>query len=498
MHKRGSGVLLHIVSLPSPYGIGDLGPSAFQFADFLSQSRQCFWQVLPLNPTGPEHDFSPYSSFSTHALNPLLISPDVLYEEGYIQKSDLVTFTDINPHKVSYKKAFQYKNKLLKQAFSISYNRGLNSEFELFCHQHQKWLDEHALFVALSSKFADTPWNSWPVEIRERDHSALKNFSDSLKLDILQEKFIQFLLSHQWIRLKRYCHEKGVQLIGDLPMFVSFDSVDVWANKQNFKINSQNQTAFFAGAPPDRFNQSGQVWHTPVYNWDIMKSHNYDWWITRFSRSFELFDILRIDHFRGFVAYWEISADHADATRGYWQSVPVEHFFNTLFKHFFCFPVIAEDLGTITSDVRETMIRLNLPGTKVLLFAFENDDPDHPYLPHNYSKNCMACTGTHDTNTIKGWFEDDASERERERLFRYIGEKVSSETVNWKSIQIQMVSAADMVIFPLQDIIGQGSSCRMNIPGARKDNWQYRFTYNQVTQTMIERLGEMTVIYGRT
>lgn len=497
MHKRGSGILLHISSLPSPYGIGDLGPNAYRFADFLAQTNQCFWQVLPLSPTSPRHNFSPYSSISTHAFNPLLLSPDLLYKDNYISKSDLIIYPDQNPNKVSYSDALTHKSKLIEIAFSTAQKKGPSTEFDHFCHTHKSWLDDHAIFTALSSHFQNQPWGSWPMQIQNRQTEALNDLRATLHIQIQKEKFSQFLLQNQWNTLKEYCHSLGIQLIGDLPMFVSYDSSDVWTNKSFFKLTYSNQPEFYAGAPPDRFNSQGQIWHNPVYNWQNLQNSGYSWWINRFERSFELFDILRIDHFRGLVAFWEIPAILNDATKGYWQHVPVEDFFNTVFKHFYSFPIIAEDLGTITPDVREIMARFQFPGTKVLLFGFDKNNPSHPYLPHNYNKNSMACTGTHDTNTIRGWFEHDAEKAEKDNFCRYIGETPTPENVNWKAIRLLMSSAADMVIFPLQDIIGQGSSSRMNIPGTAKGNWEYRFTFDLITEEIKNRLKEMTFTFGR-
>ena len=498
MNKRGSGVLAHIVSLPSPYGIGDLGPGAYKFVDFLAQTRQSYWQVLPLNPTDPQRDFSPYSSISSFALNPLLISPELLLEQEYIQKSELIELSDTNPHQVNYSRALSLKQTLIDSAFKTARIRGLGSDFSHFCDEHAEWLNDHALYTALTLEHNGRPWNQWPPQLRDRDKRAIEDVAIHLSIPILKEKFIQFLLLQQWIKLKEYCHSRGVQLIGDLPMFVSYESVDVWANRNSFKLNQQLQPFAFAGVPPDQFSIKGQLWHNPVYDWGKLAENGYYWWVQRFSRSFELFDIMRIDHFRGLVAFWEVPADKPDASEGSWVSVPVDDFFNTMFKHFFCFPVIAEDLGTITPDVRETMSRFGFPGTKVLLFAFEGNDPNHPYLPHMYERNCMACTGTHDTQTIRGWFEQDASEKERQCLFQYLGEEFSANEVNWKAIRLLMMSPADMVIFPMQDILGLGSAARMNSPGTNGNNWRWRFKEEMITEEICNRMEKLTTIYGRT
>lgn len=498
MHKRGSGILLHIISLPSPFGIGDMGIEAFRFADFLAQTNQSFWQVLPLNPTDPNSDFSPYSSISSFALNPLLISPHSLKNENLIPAPMIVPFTDSNSCRVDYPKSLSYKMSLLETAFISSQKNGLGSDFKYFCEHNSSWLDNHALFTVLSNHFKSQSWNQWPQPLRDRDPQALSEFLKKNEHLVIKEKYFQYLLMQQWKKLRQYCNDLGIQIIGDLPMFVNYDSVDVWAYRQFFKLNQNLQPTFFSGAPPDRFSPHGQLWHNPVYNWDSMQKDRYSWWIHRFQRSFELFDILRIDHFRGLVAYWETSAEYRDATQGSWQNVPVDDFFNTIFKHFFCFPVIAEDLGTITPDVRETMERFTIPGTKVLLFAFENKNPHHPYLPHNYGKECMACTGTHDTNTIRGWYESDSTEKEQQNFSDYIGAKADSGNINWKAIRLLMSSAADMVIFPLQDILGHGTEARMNTPGTGTGNWRWRFTPDALSEDIKKKLSELTVIYGRS
>lgn len=497
MLKRGSGILLHIVSLPSPFGIGDLGEQAFKFTDFLASAHQSYWQVLPLNPSDSQRDFSPYSSNSSFALNPLFIDPLFLVKLGLIPQSMVQPPSDCNPECVAYEKVTSFKMELLQIAFSQAQKNGLGSDFFQFCEKNASWLDSHALFTALSTHFNYQPWNKWPSALRDRDPQALKEFSSQFQQQIQKEKFCQYLVMQQWQNLHQHCKDVGVQLIGDLPMFVSYDSVDVWANREFFKLDQQLLPSFFAGAPPDRFNSQGQLWHNPVYNWETLKNKKYSFWIDRFRRSFELFDILRIDHFRGLIAYWETPATHQNASGGIWQSVPVDDFFNTVFKHFFCFPVIAEDLGTITPDVREAMSRFQIPGTKVFLFSFENLNPNHPYLPHNYEKNCMACTGTHDTNTIRGWYQQDCSEQERQNLLHYLGMKAGSEIINWKAIRLLMQSAADMVIFPLQDILGYGSEARMNTPGTRKNNWRWRYREEAITAEIHNKLKELTILFGR-
>lgn len=496
MNKRGSGILLHLTSLPSPYGIGDLGPSAYSFVNFLNETAQTYWQILPLNPSDALRGYSPYSTKSSFACNRLLISPDSLVENGHIPRSSITSLIDNNPQAVSYNRSVDFKDTLLDIAFKNASKSGFDKDYLRFCKDQSYWLEDHALFETLSSVY-NASWDKWPNGVRDRDPEAIINAMNRYQKLIEKEKFIQYLFNLQWKALKNYCHEKGIQIIGDLPMFVSFDSADVWANRDLFKLDAQCQPQFFAGVPPDRFSVNGQLWHNPVYNWNIMKSTGYKWWIRRFQRTFDLFDIVRIDHFRGLIAYWEIPASDLTAINGKWESVPVNDFFNTLYKHFYYLPVIAEDLGTITPDVHLTMRVLGFPGTRILLYAFDDDNPMHPYRPHVLPKHCLACTSNHDTSTVRGWFEKEATNEVLQRFFHYIGETASAETVNWKMIKLLMMSSADMVIFPLQDILGLGNEARMNIPGSKDNNWRWRFSWNQVTDFSKNKLYEMTKIYGR-
>lgn len=478
------------------YGIGDLGPSAYHFADFLYETKQSYWQILPLNPVDPFTTYSPYSTRSSFGSNKLVISPELLQRDGLIDNAKSISH-DENPFAVSFSKSNKIKTEILDEAYvNVSQDKKECQKFYHFCNEQKYWLDDHALFEALSRKFKQ-PWSKWPEELRDRKPDAIDTIRDTLAFDIEKEKFVQYVFSLQWKSLKSYCNLKGIQIIGDLPMFVSYDSADVWANRTLFKLNSSLEPSYFAGVPPDRFCSDGQLWHNPVYNWDALKATNYEWWIKRFRRTFDLYDIARVDHFRGLVAYWEIPSDHLNAIHGKWMNVPVSDFFNTVFRHFYHLPVIAEDLGTITPDVHLTMRILGFPGTKVLLFAFDNDDPMHPYRPHVFTKHCMACTGNHDTNTVRGWFEHDASEGDKKRLFTYFGEEFGAEDVAWKMIQLLMMSPADMVLFPMQDILNLGKEARMNIPGTKDNNWRWRFTWEQIDENMKNRLATMSRIYGR-
>lgn len=496
--KRRSGILLHITSLPSPYGIGDIGPGAYRFADFLAEAKQSLWQILPLNPTDPEYHNSPYHTLSAFACNPLFISPELMVQEGLLDKQDSNLCSNYPEGKVDYKQVTEDKRKLFKLAYERFKKQGDNYEYEKFCSENSGWLEDYALFVSLKAHFNGLIWNQWPSEIRDRDPEALKSKRRELHDKIDLEKFIQFLFIQQWLKLKRYCHQRGIDIIGDMPIYVQYDSVDVWVNPEIFKLDNEKKPYVQSGVPPDYFSATGQLWGNPLYRWEALKERGYYWWIERIKHVLSSADLLRIDHFRGLVGYWEVPSVERNALNGRWVEAPALDFFNQLTVRFPDLPIIAEDLGTITPDVREIMQRFQFPGMKVLLFAFGQDDPVHPYLPHNYEKNCVAYTGTHDNNTTRGWFENEATPEEKQRLFKYLGREVKAEEVNWELIRLAMCSVANMVIFPLQDILGLGQEARMNQPATIKGNWLWRLSPEQLTPSHSRRLLEMTEIYGRS
>ncbi len=496
--KRGSGILLHITSLPSPYGIGDMGPSACAFADFLVQARQRIWQVLPLNPTDPAYGNSPYSSMSAFAGNKLLISPDLLIEDGLLSQADLEPVPGFPDGRCDFASVISYKGRLLEQAYRHFIKNGEKREsFDAFCRENGSWLDDFSLFTVIKDHRAGRIWNQWPQELRDRSPRSLETIKKDHYEEMEKERFWQYLFFQQWNRLKAYCGEKGVQLFGDLALYVSFDSADVWTNPGLFKLDRAKRPVFVSGVPPDYFSTTGQLWGNPVYRWDVIRQGGYQWWIRRMIHHLGLFDVLRIDHFRGLVAYWEIPAGEKTAMNGKWVKVPVKDLFKTLRKCLPKLPLVAEDLGLITPDVREVMQCLGLPGMKVLLFAFGEDNPEHPYLPHNYEKDFLVYTGTHDNNTVRGWFEHESSPDERKRLFRYLGREVSVEEVHWELIRLAMMSAANLVIMPMQDILGLGAEARMNRPSVAQGNWEWRVLPEHLTASVSERLREMTETYGR-
>ena len=497
MKIRRSGILLSITSLPSPYGIGDLGPWAYKFVDFLFEAKQGFWQVLPLNPTDPAYDNSPYHSISALASNPLLISPELLAQDGLLTKTEIEPLPNLPREWIDYEAVITHKKRLFHLAYKHFKKSGNQYDYEKFCSKNAYWLEDFALFVALKSHFQGKVWSKWPSEIRDRQPEALLSLKRELQDRIELEKFLQYMFYKQWLSLKDYCHQKNIHIIGDMPIYVDYDSVDVWTNPEIFKLDSEKKAYGVAGVPPDYFSQTGQRWGNPVYKWEVLKKTGYTWWIQRMEHALKFFDIVRIDHFRGFVAYWQIPANEKTAIKGSWVKGPGEEIFKAMLKRFPCLPIIAEDLGVITPDVRELVSRFQFPGMKLLIFAFGPDLPTNPYIPHNYTQNCVVYTGTHDNNTIKGWFEKEITPEDKKRLFQYLGHQVSGEEIHWELIRLAMMSVANTVILPMQDVLGLGEEARMNRPATTSGNWRWRFLPEQLTPEVTRRLLEMTKTYGR-
>ncbi|MCI0694669.1 4-alpha-glucanotransferase [candidate division KSB1 bacterium] len=498
MKNRGSGILLHITSLPSAYGVGDFGPEAYRFADFLTEAQQCFWQFLPLNPTQSMLGHSPYSSHSAFAGNPLLISPELLEQEGILRAADLPRAPSFRDGRVDFPSVIDYKKKLLAAACQQYKGRlAKDHEFEHFCRENAHWLDDYALFAVLKEHFHEAGWDSWPVALRDRDPQALREAEKHFHDQILPKKFVQYLFYRQWFALKNYCKNKNLQLIGDLPIYVSFDSVDVWANPELFKLDEEKRPVVVAGVPPDYFSATGQLWGNPVFNWEKLRETRYAWWAKRLEHNLKLCDIIRLDHFRGFVAYWEVPAGETMAINGKWVEAPVEDFFKIMFRHFPGLKIIAEDLGEITPDVREWIHRLGLPGMRVLMFAFGDDLATNLHAPHNYPENCVVYTGTHDNNTVRGWFKNEAGAETRQKLFQYLGREITGPTVHWEFIRLAMSSVAQMVIIPMQDVLGLGEKARMNFPGKPEGNWGWRLRAGQVTPALAKKLADLAKVYSR-
>lgn len=496
--KRGCGILLHISSLPSVYGIGDFGEGAYRFVDFLAETRQSFWQILPLSPVSSVMSNSPYSSFSAFAGNYLFINPDLLAKEGFISKSDLEGRPSFSNEKVDYNAVGEYKTKILRLAYQKYKNKiGKDKDFQAFYAKNSHWLDDYSLFVAIKEHHNGAMWSNWPKELRDRKKTAIDAIKQKLGERIFLEFFLQYLFFRQWTALKSYCNSKNIKIIGDIPIYVSYDSSDVWVNPKIFKLDEQKKPVFVAGVPPDFFSSTGQLWGNPVYRWDILKKETYSWWIGRFAHNLTLYDIIRVDHFRGFVGFWQVPAEEKTAVKGKWVKVAAKDFFSKLLKHFPHMPLIAEDLGVITDDVREVMHQFNIPGMKLLIFAFDDKPAQHPYMPHNHVKNCLVYTGTHDNNTVRGWFEKEARPEDRGRVLRYIGRDVPPHEIGWEFVRIAMMSVADTIILPLQDVLGLGEEGRMNRPGTTENNWQWRLSADAINPSVVARLKEATEIYGR-
>jgi 4-alpha-glucanotransferase len=503
--QRASGILLHPTSLPGPFGIGDLGDEAFAFIDFLAASGQSLWQVLPLGPTG--YGDSPYQCFSAFAGNALLISPAKLLEDGLLANDDLADVPRSQPSRVDFGPVIDYKKTLLAKAFD-NFQRStagaLRTEFLHFCQTSDWWLEDYGLFRALKEAHGGAAWTSWEEHFAVRNPAALASARQTLHDRVEAEKFFQFLFFKQWSALKSHCRERGVRIIGDAPIFVAGDSADVWSQPEMFKLDSRRQPIVVAGVPPDYFSKTGQLWGNPIYDWRAMQSTGFRWWIDRLRATFQTVDILRIDHFRGFAACWEVPGQDKTAERGQWVEVPGRQLFTTLRNAFGEMPIIAEDLGVITPDVEALRDDFGLPGMRVLQFAFRGDSKTID-LPHNYVRNCVVYTGTHDNDTTVGWFNSKAGagstrsaqdiERERRYCLEYLGSDGSE--IHWDMIRAAWASVADTAVVPLQDVLGLGSRARMNLPASERGNWQWRFRAGSLTKRISDRLRELTELYGR-
>lgn len=496
--KRGSGILLHITSLPSAYGIGDLGPGAYRFAEFLSEAGQHYWQILPLNPTGTYLGNSPYTSYSAFAGNALLISPELLQQAGYLSASDVQDHPQFRDDQVDYHAVVAYKSGLLRKAFqNFQALQKDKSAYDAFCKQNDYWLDDLSLFAALKEHFEEVAWDEWPKELRDREQNAIQEWKEKLNNRMEMSRFFQFVFFEQWSALRRFCNNNQIKIIGDIPIYPSIDSSDAWANPEIFKLDAEKQPVFVAGAPPDYFSKTGQRWGNPVYDWEHLKSTGYKWWIDRIRHNLLLCDIVRVDHFRGFVGYWEIPVEEETAVNGKWVPAPAIDFFNHVIQEIPDFPMIVEDLGLITPDVKEVMKHFGFPGMKVLVFAFGPDLPTNPYAPHNHTTDCVVYTGTHDNNTIRGWYETEATIEDRNRLEEYLGHPVDENNIHREFIRLALASTANLSIIPMQDILGLGSEARMNLPSRTQGNWSWRMLPDAAGKETVQSLLKLTQIYGR-
>lgn len=493
--RRLSGILLHPTSLPGDFGIGDLGPAAYKFVDFLEASGQHLWQTLPLGPVGPTG--CPYQCFSSFGGNTLLISPELLVLDKLLPEDALKDKPDFPEERVDYPLVTEYKDKLFKQAFEIFETLPADSllvqEFEQFKEIACSWLDDYAMFMAIRKEKNEAWWLEWEKKYRKPTKSQKAMIKKELEREIEYECFLQWLFGRQWVELKLYANEHGILMVGDIPIFVAADSADVWAQPKMFQLDSDGFPKVVAGVPPDYFSATGQMWGNPLYDWKYHKKTGYSWWMDRFEDQFTLSDIIRIDHFRGLESYWEIPAGSENAINGKWAPGPGDDFFLKIREVFGeDLPIIAEDLGIITDEVRALRDRFNLPGMKILQFAFEDDDSS--YLPHNHPYNCVCYTGTHDNDTTTGWYQT-APEKARDKVRRYMN--TDGSQISWDFIRTCFGSVAKYAIVPVQDLLCQGSEYRMNVPGVAEGNWSYRVKKGMLNKDIAARLYDVTKLYGR-
>jgi 4-alpha-glucanotransferase len=498
---RSSGVLLHPTSLPGRFGVGDLGVEAFRFVDFLSASGQTFWQIMPLGPTG--YGDSPYSAFSAFAGNTLLVSPERLVEDGLLDAADLRDAPELPAARVEYGKVIDYKRGLLEKAFKnfrAGGDRETRSDYEGFLGFASFWLEDYALFGALKDEHGGE-WHKWPRPLARREPAALQAASLALRERVEAHKFFQFAFFKQWLQLKKYCSERGVRVVGDMPIFVAHNSADVWARPGLFKLRDDGSPSAVAGVPPDAFSETGQLWGNPIYDWDAMRAEGFGWWVERVRETLKLVDVVRVDHFRGFAAFWEVPAEHETAERGRWVKAPGGELFKAMRDALGDPPIIAEDLGTITPDVHALRDESGFPGMRVLQFAF-GGDPRDTHLPHNYASHTVVYTGTHDNDTTVGWYEERAGakddgqlRRELENCLKYLD--TDGEEIHWDFIRAAWASVAVIAVAPLQDVLGLGSGARMNTPASAEGNWAWRFREGALTDELRDRLRDLTKTYGR-
>jgi len=493
--ERSAGILLHPTSLPGPYGIGDLGPEAYRWVDFLAASQTALWQVLPLGPTG--YGDSPYQCFSAFAGNPYLISPQLLVQDGLLHHNDLVNLPPFPAERVDYGMVIPWKLRVLSQAwrrFLTNSTPRLRRAFEAFREEHAVWLEEYALFMALKEAHGGAPWPTWEAALRRREPDALEAARRSLGNSVERQAFYQFLFFRQWDSLKGYAHQSGVRLIGDAPIFVAHDSAEVWARPDLFSLDEYGNPTVVAGVPPDYFSETGQLWGNPLYRWEAHAAEGYAWWLARLRTALKLVDIIRLDHFRGFAGYWEIPAGETTAVNGRWAPGPGAAFFSAVQQALGDLPLIAEDLGEITPDVVALREQFHLPGMKILVFAF-GDDARNPFLPHNYTPNCVVYTGTHDNDTAAGWYQN-APEATRDFARRYLAR--DGHDIAWDLIRAAWSSVAVFALAPMQDLLSLDNRARMNYPSRASGNWQWRMPAGALNEGLRARLAEHNRLYGRT
>lgn len=494
LSERCAGVLLHPTSLPGIYGIGELGEEAYRFVRWLAKAGQRIWQILPLGPTG--YADSPYAAFSAFAGNPMLVSVQRLFDEGLLTGEDFADYPALPAHRVDYGRLIPAKMALLRRAFERWRSQATDSQraqFQKFCEEQARWLEDFALFMALKARHQDRAWIEWEEGFALRRPNALQYARQHLAEEIDFHRFVQYLFFQQWFALKRYANQQGVRILGDMPIFVALDSADVWAQPDLFWLDRRGEPLYVAGVPPDYFSPTGQRWGNPLYRWSVMRAQGYRWWVDRFRWTLQLVDIVRVDHFRGFAAYWRVPASEPTAVNGKWVRAPGKRLFQILLSELGPLPVVAEDLGFITPDVVRLRVGLGFPGMRVLQFAFDGN-PDNPYLPYNYDPNTVVYTGTHDNNTVVGWFHS-LEEGLRALVSEYIGHV--GEGIHWGMIRLAYSSVARVAIVPLQDWLGLGSEARMNVPGTTEGNWQWRCTWEPLTEELAHAMRKLCALYGR-
>lgn len=498
LNMRASGILLHPTSLPGRFGAGDLGEDAYRFIDWLKSAGQTYWQMLPLGEIGPGH--SPYMSKSAFAGNVLLIDLHELVKYGWLDQNDLEPLAEFSAGRIDFALVQPFRMERLRRAaknfFSLDntiQNNAIQLEYEEFCNDEKGWLEDYALFMAIAEHHNQQEWSFWPTELVRRNDQALSRAKKEYANEIGFWKFCQWRFAHQWLRLKEYANSHGIWIIGDVPIFVAYQCADVWAHQELFKLDENGRSLVVAGVPPDYFSETGQLWGNPVYCWENHEKTGFAWWVARMQHALHLADLVRVDHFRGFSAYWEIPADAPDAINGKWVPVPGEKLLHALQQSFPYLPIIAEDLGVITPDVVELRDKFRLPGMRVLHFAFAEGDANH-FLPHHYIPNTVAYTGTHDNDTTLGWWST-LSGDEKSFAQQYL--KSDGRDIQWDMMRALSGSVANTVIFPMQDILGLSGEHRMNFPGHPEGNWEWRFSWAQIKQEHAQELAKMSAEYER-
>lgn len=489
-YTRSSGILLHPTSFPGPDGIGDFGPQAYAWIDFLKNSGCTIWQTLPLGPTG--YGDSPYQCFSAFAGNPYLISPTLLLDEGLLNAEDFADRPEFPLREIDFGLAIPWKLKILGRAFKNFTSEG-NSEYQSFCDENKSWLDDYALFMAIKNAKGGAAWQSWEEPLKNHEEAALQAFAAEHREEIDFQKFMQFCFFRQWTRLMHYAHENKIMIVGDIPIFVSMDSADIWSHPELFYLDEGRNPSVVAGVPPDYFSPTGQLWGNPIYRWPAHEAQQFSWWVDRIRATLKLCDVIRLDHFRGFCGYWEIPAGNPTAEIGRWVRCPGDAFLTRVKEVIGDLPIIAEDLGEISKDVYDLRMKFGLPGMKILQFGF-SDDAAHAFLPSNYETNYAAYTGTHDNETITGWFEN-ADEKSRIFAMKYLATPPQDFAHN--AIRAVWQSVAVYAIAPLQDFLGLGNEARMNFPGKLSGNWGYRYVSSDLTPELAFRILDLNRVYNR-